>query len=203
MARRRPLQHAFAQGTDEGAIPLAQTWEKYLPVAQASRGRHTAYAASDYERPVAWTVRIPKREVKQGRRLSGAVTDAVADLVADLHDAGPVQASWPNYGKISGKTDCHHCHVRKGRPTVETEEAEGTAEEKEYYTPEEVFGPPSPAKALRGYRYREALTQAQLAELVGVSKQNISDMECGRRTIGKEMAQRLGTALNASWKRFL
>ena len=89
------------------------------------------------------------------------------------------------------------------RALVETEEAEGTTEEKEYYTPEEVFGPPSPAKALRGYRYREALTQAQLATLVGISKQNISDMECGRRTIGKEMAQRLGTALNASWKRFL
>lgn len=76
-------------------------------------------------------------------------------------------------------------------------------EEGKYSTPEEAFGPWSPAKALRGYRFREALTQAQLAKLAGVSKQNISDMENGRRTIGKDVAQRLGKALNAPWKRFL
>lgn len=72
-----------------------------------------------------------------------------------------------------------------------------------YVTPEEAFGPRSPARALRGYRYREALTQAKLATLVGVTAQNISDMECGRRGIGKEMARKLGEALNAPWKRFL
>jgi len=68
---------------------------------------------------------------------------------------------------------------------------------------EEVLGPSTPANALRGYRHREALTQAGLAKLVGVSKQNICDMERGRRNIGKDMAKRLGTALNAPWKRFL
>lgn len=76
-------------------------------------------------------------------------------------------------------------------------------DEKESYSPEEVFGEPSPGKSLRGYRHREALTQAQLAEKIGVSKQNISDMECGRRPIGKDMAQRIGEALNAPWKRFI
>ncbi len=69
--------------------------------------------------------------------------------------------------------------------------------------PEEAFGPSTPASALRGYRHREALTQAQLAKLAGVSKQNISDMENGRRAIGKDVAQRLGKALNVPWKRFL
>ena len=88
------------------------------------------------------------------------------------------------------------------RALVETQEVEGVAEEKECYTPEEVFGPPSSAKTLRAYRHREALTQAQLAKLVGASAQNISDMERGRRVIGKDMAQRLGAALNAPWKRF-
>ncbi len=72
-----------------------------------------------------------------------------------------------------------------------------------YVTPEEAFGPRSPARALRGYRYREALTQAQLAKLAGVTAQNISDMECGRRGIGKELAKKLGEALNAPWERFL
>jgi len=89
------------------------------------------------------------------------------------------------------------------RALVDSEEVKGESDEKEYSTPEEVFGQSTPARALRGYRYREALTQAQLAKLVGVSMQNISDMECGRRSIGKDVAQRLGKALNAPWKRFL
>ena len=89
------------------------------------------------------------------------------------------------------------------RALVETESGAGEAGEKQYYTPEEVFGPSSPGKALRGYRYREAMTQARLAELAGVSKQHISDMENGRRVIGKDVAKRLGEALGAPWKRFL
>ena len=44
--------------------------------------------------------------------------------------------------------------------------------------------------ALRGARYREEIRQRQLAKLTGVSVQNISDMEHGRRPIGKDMAKR-------------
>lgn len=73
----------------------------------------------------------------------------------------------------------------------------------ETLTIEEAFGPSTPATALRGYRHREALTQAELAKLAGVSKQNISDMENGRRAIGKDVAQRLGKALNVDPKKFL
>ncbi|MFZ5813045.1 MAG: helix-turn-helix transcriptional regulator [Thermodesulfobacteriota bacterium] len=87
------------------------------------------------------------------------------------------------------------------RALLAADDPAGPPEER--MTPEEVFGPSSPAKTLRGYRYREALTQARLAKLVGVTAQNISDMECGRRGIGKEMARKLGEALNAPWERFL
>ncbi len=68
---------------------------------------------------------------------------------------------------------------------------------------EDVLGPTTPGAALRGYRYREGLTQKDLAAKVGASAQNISDMESGRRVIGKDMAQRLGAALNAPWRRLL
>ena len=64
-----------------------------------------------------WTVLIPKRVAKQAQRLPSAVLDAVAQLVADLELDGPIQKRWPNYGKITGRPDCHHCHVKKGRPT--------------------------------------------------------------------------------------
>ena len=57
--------------------------------------------------------------------------------------------------------------------------------------------------AIRAYRYRENLTQRQLAELTGIPQRHISEMENGKRTIGKELAKRLGKALNADYKVFL
>ena len=58
-------------------------------------------------------------------------------------------------------------------------------------------------KALAGARYREGLTQTQLAERVGIPQRHISEMENGKRPIGKEMAKRLGKALNIGYKAFL
>jgi DNA-binding XRE family transcriptional regulator len=72
------------------------------------------------------------------------------------------------------------------------------------YSVEEVFPEGiTPGDVLQGMRYREDLTQAKLAEMVGVKPSHISDMENGRRPIGKEMAKRLGKALNAGYKVFL
>ena len=58
-------------------------------------------------------------------------------------------------------------------------------------------------KALAGARYREGLTQMKLAELVGIPQRHISEMENGKRPIGKEMAKRLEKALGISYKVFL
>jgi hypothetical protein len=57
--------------------------------------------------------------------------------------------------------------------------------------------------ALRAYRYRENLTQRQLAELTGIPQRHISEMETGKRVIGKEMAKRLSKALKADYQMFL
>jgi ribosome-binding protein aMBF1 (putative translation factor) len=66
------------------------------------------------------------------------------------------------------------------------------------YSEEQLIG-----KALAGARYREGLTQNQLSELTGIPERHISEMENGKRPIGKEMAKRLGKALNISYKVFL
>ena len=66
------------------------------------------------------------------------------------------------------------------------------------YTDEEL-----PGVNLRGARYREDITQKQLSELIGIPQRHISMMENGKRPIGKEMAKRLGKALNISYKMFL
>lgn len=57
--------------------------------------------------------------------------------------------------------------------------------------------------ALRGARRREGLTQRQLAELLGISQAHISEMEHGKRPIGKEMARRLAKVFQVDYRVFL
>jgi DNA-binding XRE family transcriptional regulator len=56
---------------------------------------------------------------------------------------------------------------------------------------------------LRGIRYREDLTQEQLAAMTGIHRRHISEMENGKRPIGKENAKKLAKALNAEYRMFL
>lgn len=60
-----------------------------------------------------------------------------------------------------------------------------------------------PGTALRGARDKEDLTQVGLARMLNIPRHHISAMEHGKRTIGKEMAKRLGKALRISYKVFL
>ncbi len=57
--------------------------------------------------------------------------------------------------------------------------------------------------ALRAYRIREGLTQKQLAELTGISQHHISELETGKRTIGKERAKKLAEALHCNYRQLL
>lgn len=60
-----------------------------------------------------------------------------------------------------------------------------------------------PAKYLRGIRMREGLTQTELAKKMGIKQSHISEMERCKRPIGKAMAKKFATVLNANWKCFL
>jgi transcriptional regulator with XRE-family HTH domain len=57
--------------------------------------------------------------------------------------------------------------------------------------------------ALRGLRHRENLTQRQLSELTGIPQRHISEMENGKRVIGKELAKVLARALHADYRMLL
>lgn len=57
--------------------------------------------------------------------------------------------------------------------------------------------------ALRAYRTREDLTQKELAEKVGIPQRHISEMETGKRVIGKEMAKRFGKVLGVDYRALL
>lgn len=56
---------------------------------------------------------------------------------------------------------------------------------------------------LKGIRYREELTQQQLAEKTRIPRRHISEMESGKRPIGKATAHKLAEALNADYRLFL
>jgi DNA-binding XRE family transcriptional regulator len=60
-----------------------------------------------------------------------------------------------------------------------------------------------PASCLRGARGREEITQRQLADMTGIPQRHISEMEHGKRPIGKENARKLAKALNTDYRVFL
>ena len=60
-----------------------------------------------------------------------------------------------------------------------------------------------PGVFLAGARYREGLTQAQLALRTGIPRRHISEMENSKRPIGKQNARKLAQALNVDARRFL
>ena len=62
----------------------------------------------------------------------------------------------------------------------------------------------TPGKALRIYRENAGLTQTALGERMGgIPRQHISNMENGKRPIGKENAKRLAAALHTDHRVFL
>lgn len=80
------------------------------------------------------------------------------------------------------------------------------SEEERTYTVAEVF-PEYIGKetqvALRAYRTREGFTQKRLAELTGIPQHHISEMENGKRSIGKERAKKLADALHCDYRQLL
>jgi DNA-binding XRE family transcriptional regulator len=77
------------------------------------------------------------------------------------------------------------------------------AQEPESVPWEEVYPDFNGSAALLGARKREGLTQKELAAQVGVSQTHISEMEHGKRPIGKDMAKRLAKVLRADYRVFL
>jgi DNA-binding XRE family transcriptional regulator len=75
--------------------------------------------------------------------------------------------------------------------------------EDESFLLEEVFPDLHQGSAIRGLRLREGLTQEQLAGLLGIKRTNLSEMENGKRPIGKNMAKRLAQVLKTDYKVFL
>ena len=59
------------------------------------------------------------------------------------------------------------------------------------------------ASLLRGVRVRENLSQVEFAKLIDVTQANLSNMERGRRPIGKAIAKRIASAFDVDYRYFL
>lgn len=57
-----------------------------------------------------------------------------------------------------------------------------------------------PGTVLVGARAKEGLTQVALSARTGIPQRHISEIENGKRTIGKERARRLADALNIPYQ---
>lgn len=56
-----------------------------------------------------------------------------------------------------------------------------------------------PGVTLTGARHKEGLTQVQLAQLTDIPQRHISEMEHGKRPIGKERAKKLAKVLKVDY----
>lgn len=60
-----------------------------------------------------------------------------------------------------------------------------------------------PGALLRGIRIRENLTQVQMAKKIKVTQSDISQMESGRRNIGRKIAKRIEKLYGVNYRSFL
>lgn len=95
-----------------------------------------------------------------------------------------------------------HMKTHPTKSHIKQKKSQGSVPWREVFK-EEIAKYGEAGLALRGLRARESLTQKELAELIGVSPHHISEMENNKRPIGKEIAKRLGKALNADYRVFL
>ena len=78
----------------------------------------------------------------------------------------------------------------------------------ETVSPDELFSDinekyTKPGALLKGIRYREGLTQVQMAEKLNMTQSDVSQMENGTRRIGREVAKRIGELFCFNYRSFL
>jgi len=66
---------------------------------------------------MSWDVQFSKKANKAVGKLPRDVQQRLLFLAVALREKGPVQPDMPNYGKLKGRKETYHCHLKKGKPT--------------------------------------------------------------------------------------
>ncbi len=82
------------------------------------------------------------------------------------------------------------------------------SDNKGYVSIDDLFGgltqeSSEPGVLLKGLRYREGLSQIEFAKQLNISQTNLSAIENGKRTIGKEFAKRVADIFGLDYRIFL
>jgi mRNA-degrading endonuclease RelE of RelBE toxin-antitoxin system len=64
-----------------------------------------------------WQVGFSAKAAKQYKKLSIDLKSVISTLVAELEVRGPMVPDWKHFGKLRGKGERFHCHIKSGRPT--------------------------------------------------------------------------------------
>jgi len=109
--------------------------------------------------------------------------------------------------KTSGNTaflvSCPVSNVSQIKKYLEKQGCILVNDEQEWVDAKGLFAERTYSNMLIGARSKENITQIKLSELTGIPRRHISDMENGRRPIGKQNALKLGKALNVDYRVFL
>lgn len=66
---------------------------------------------------INWTVELTKSFEKQKCKLTGKIRDILDRLLKEMELSGPVRSNWKSFGKLHGRIDDYHCHLKSGKPT--------------------------------------------------------------------------------------
>ena len=64
-----------------------------------------------------WKVYITRKASKALDRLPEATRMRIFQLLTEIEVGGPMTMNWPNFSKLTSRSNEYHCHVKKGRPT--------------------------------------------------------------------------------------
>ena len=72
-----------------------------------------------------WEIKLTKKVNKNVKKLPEGIQLRLLSLIKRMELFGPYLECWPseekqkykNYGRLEGKGDKYHCHLKKGRPT--------------------------------------------------------------------------------------
>ena len=67
----------------------------------------------------------------------------------------------------------------------------------------DITGKTTPGDRLNTERFKASMTQIKLAELTGIPQHHISEMEHGKRPIGRETARKLAKVFKTDYRYFL
>lgn len=68
---------------------------------------------------MSWSVQFTAHAAKASAKLPVPVRATLAALVTELEVCGPALfgKGWRHFGKLGGRKDEYHCHLKAGRPT--------------------------------------------------------------------------------------